>query len=52
MTKAIDDPEGRLEPEVDEFLSLLTKIAMRLLTSDRAERENSGPKKDSEVANE
>lgn len=47
MAKA-DQNKGELEPEIEEFFSLLARIAARVLTNDRAERENS-PK---EIENE
>jgi len=47
MAKA-DQNKGELEPEIEEFLSLLARIAARVLTNDGAERENS-PK---EIENE
>jgi hypothetical protein len=46
-----ENGQGKLEPEIEDFLSLLASIAARVLTRHRPEREN-GPTESSEDENE
>lgn len=50
-TPKAEKVQTNIEPEVEEFLALLAKIAVRVLTRRRAEREN-GPGQRSQVDNE
>jgi hypothetical protein len=47
----VTETNNQLEPEIEEFLSLLANIAARLLTKSKAEREND-PAKGRETENE
>jgi len=50
---SIGKSQEQIEPEIEEFLSLLAKIAIRVLTKTQAERDNLiSEKQDSEVGNE
>jgi hypothetical protein len=50
---SIGKSQGQIEPEIEEFLSLLAKIAARVLTKTQAERDNLvSERQDSEVGNE
>lgn len=48
-----EKPPEQIEPEVEEFLSVLAKIAARLLTPGQAERDNKlSERRGSEVEDE
>ena len=53
IMSSIGESEGQIEPEIEEFLCLLAKIAARVLTKTQAERDNLVlERQDSEVGNE